>query len=369
MKIGVVTRAPQIWGAETSLCLLLPPLRDLGIDPLVILDAESPLVPRLDELGLAYRAVAIPGHPALRSGSLSRASVLEKASEVWRWIRLVRQLVHAAKGVDLLIAFDLWDLPAVLLAGRLRRIPVVLDLHESFAGSEMPRALRWLFRRCDAVVSPSRALLRDFDLEALKSSSVVPRPIAGAPPGLRRESAANRIGIVGQVSQHKGHELFVDAIADVQRTTNWEGVIIGGGDEASRNGFESRLRARVANSGARIAFVPKVRDLYEQLSRLAVVVNVSEHEAFGRTVAEGLAVGAFPIVNRDTGCAEIVEATGIGLVIDRTCEDLARAIKTVAGSPELRSEARERGPESVRVNFGPPEVARRYASVLEASRS
>ncbi len=144
----------------------------------------------------------------------------------------------------------------------------------------------------------------------------------------------------GRFSRWKGHELLVEALARLGRRDVL--CVMVGADTASSDYLSSiEKRARQRRVLEMIRFVDFTRDLPAAFMLSDVVVSASTRpEAFGRTLAEGLAMGR-PVVGPDHGGAvEIVTEGHTGwLFAPGNSESLARALHTALS---LNSGARHR---------------------------
>lgn len=154
-------------------------------------------------------------------------------------------------------------------------------------------------------------------------------------------------------SRWKGHELLIDALGRLGRSDVI--CVMVGADTASSDylsGIEKR--ARLGRVLPMLRFVDFTRDLPAAYMLSDVVVSASTRpEAFGRTLAEALAMGR-PVVGPDHGAAkEIINHGTTGWLFQAgDAESLAAALRTALS---LNSGARHRLAEeamvTVRQNF------------------
>jgi glycosyltransferase involved in cell wall biosynthesis len=362
-RVAFVTRAPQVWGAEKSLVTLLTRASAADVDAFVIVDRNSPLLPILHARAIRAAPIDIPVHPAVKHGSLRDAGAKELFQQIARWGRLGLCLWRSFKDVDVAVSFDAWDAPAVLAAGRLRGIPVWLDLHETFDGRVGQRGLGFLARLFSGVISPTEYALREIGIEPGRRYRVVPRPIEGnaKPPRTKLPSNAPVVGMVGQFAPHKGHAVLVEAVSLARRAIPCELLFVGASSsEGTAGPYERSIRKLVADLGVPAIFVGQTADVWPWIDRLSVLVNLSEHEAFGRTVAEALSRGVFPLVSEGTGAAEIVRDTGVGAIAPRDAGLLANHLVEILNDDLLLASALAAGPEAVRSAYLVDAVAPLY---------
>ena len=160
---------------------------------------------------------------------------------------------------------------------------------------------------------------------------------------------------VGRITQLKGYDGLVRAMArlrDVAPRSRPGGrfklVIVGEAEELRRD-VETDLRKLVRNLGLvdSVVFAGNQRKDAECLSHADVVVssNTKKPEAFGRSMAEALAMGR-PVVAKAFGGAIDIVRDGVDGVLVRAGGDFADAILKVSGmrfdAADLRRSALER---------------------------
>ena len=142
------------------------------------------------------------------------------------------------------------------------------------------------------------------------------------------------VGLVARLDWWKGHEFFLEAMAEVvKKKHNIRGLIIGGLAELyydSSSRYLDRLHAMVQSLGLGeyIVFTGHRSDVPSLLAALDVVVHASSTpEPFGLTVIEGMAAGKPVVATAAGGVLDIIEDGVNGLLVP--CKDskaMARAI-------------------------------------------
>jgi glycosyltransferase involved in cell wall biosynthesis len=116
------------------------------------------------------------------------------------------------------------------------------------------------------------------------------------------------ITIVGRITEWKGHETFIRALAQVQKQNpDVVGVVAGGIWHGKENYFQT-LEKLAADLRADIRFVgsqSQVREIYS-LSNLVVSAASSKAETFGRTAAEALAMNVPVVASAQGGSTDIL---------------------------------------------------------------
>lgn len=118
----------------------------------------------------------------------------------------------------------------------------------------------------------------------------------------------------------------------------------------------------MANDSEVIDFVPDVGHL---MGECEVVINASEHEAFGRTIVEAVSVGCYPIAVGDWGPRETIQALGVGSVlnsIDELPQLLAQLLVARRDAPLMA------GVPATLQSYEAQSVASRYFGLLTSGR-
>lgn len=112
------------------------------------------------------------------------------------------------------------------------------------------------------------------------------------------------IALPGRITPGKGHDIWLEALAQLERDSPWQAVMIGGlsADEGSDEAFVEQLKRRIAELelDERVTFMGFRSDLPELLKAVDIVCVPSHNEAFGLTVIEAMAAGA-AVVGADSG--------------------------------------------------------------------
>lgn len=168
---------------------------------------------------------------------------------------------------------------------------------------------------------------------------------------------------LGRITQLKGYDVLIRALAHLQRThiaakvntPNWKLVIVGEA-EALRKEYEDELRKLVIELGVgdNVVFAGAQSKVAECLSLANIVVsaNYRKPEAFGRSMAEALAMDKPVVATAFGGALDIVEDCVNGALVapdkNATPEEMsikfANAIRFVAHSEfkDLRKNALEK---------------------------
>jgi glycosyltransferase involved in cell wall biosynthesis len=152
---------------------------------------------------------------------------------------------------------------------------------------------------------------------------------------------------VSRLEAWKGHEVLLDALAQLHDVPAWHCWIVGGAQRSAETLYLESLHRRAAAAGIahRVRFVGQRDDVRDVLSAADVFCqpNLSA-EPFGIALVEALA-GGLPVVTAATGGAlEIVDASCGAVVAPGNPAALATALRRLIGNPALRRQLGSHGP-------------------------
>jgi glycosyltransferase involved in cell wall biosynthesis len=247
------------------------------------------------------------------------------------------------------------NVPIAVAARRLRAagVPYVLSPHGTAPRIERRRALKWLFDHSvgRGVLEGAARLLAVSDAERRQllalgvpaaAIDVVPNPVELAdfiaiPRGRFRASrrlAGRRLVLfLGKLTPRKRLDVVIEAFAalgDEGATLVVAGNDLGGGRDARRRALRLGVHSRVVFTG-----LLRGAERLEALADADVVVYPSRDEVFGLVAVEALLAGTPVIVADDSGCAEVIAATGGGRVVAQgDAAALAVAVREVLAMPD-----------------------------------
>jgi glycosyltransferase involved in cell wall biosynthesis len=361
LRVLFATESLAVWGAETSLLALLEYARSNGCEPTVAVARASPLTLSLDSAGIPYIYHDYAPHPALmRTGSLSGARVGDLIGEFLSVLRGAIRSVALLRQYDVVVPFSLWQSLELALGAKLSGTKAVLDIHETFNGRLGKQLVRAIGAICSGAISPSEALAQQYNLS--KNLRIVPRPLpeqqvgSSIPPSQLERSRV--VGIFGQIASHKQVLELVRAVEAATSDERLTLLVVGGTNVSTRSAYEDQVRVAVGRLGGTSRVEDRVSDITPLILQCEYVVNVSEHEAFGRTVVEAIMHGGTPLVLEGTGPAEIVRDTGVGFVFKNVTDlvEFASTHRADAISEDRRISALAR--------YRPDHVARQYFHFL-----
>lgn len=234
-----------------------------------------------------------------------------------RWVLSQNiDILHARSRLPAWLGYAVWR--SIPLSKRPRFITTVHGLNSINAYSQ-------IMTRGEKVIAVSEAV-RDFVTTAYQDMDrsklvVIPRGVDYArfrfnyqPDGAWLRDWYQRfpmlqgktvLTLVGRLSRLKGHHTFIDLIERLAMDDDQVVGLIVGGEQLGREAYADQLRRRATAKldAHRIVFAGHRTDVREIMATSSMVLSLSEKpEAFGRTVAEALALGV-PTVSWDRGGA------------------------------------------------------------------
>jgi glycosyltransferase involved in cell wall biosynthesis len=182
----------------------------------------------------------------------------------------------------------------------------------------------FLYKRVDGWIATTAEILESLAPLKPKRSAVIPNWVDTQKFAYRPHTPHKpiRVGLIGQISPHKGHDDAVEAMRELG--TGFQLMIAGEG-EAS---YIAKLKRRSA--GLPISFVGFVT-LPDYFSEIDVLIVPSWQEPFGIVTLEAMSVG-IPVIG--TGPVDVLRGT---LVPPRDPHALAQAVRSF----KLDTSARE----------------------------
>jgi glycosyltransferase involved in cell wall biosynthesis len=284
MRILQVNSAKTIGGGETHVLELTATLRKRGHGVVLAGHQGSPL------------------NPDIRMGALRLRSALKDGRF---------DVVHAHVARDYpLVAAAAWGM---------RGLTVVFTRHLLHPVHRNP-----LYKRVDGWIAPTAQILETLAPLKPKRAAVIPNWVNTEKFAFSPHPRHNpvRIGLIGQISPHKGHEDALDAMRELGN--RFRLLIAGEGDPA----YVRTLKRKSA--GLPIEFVGFV-SLPAYFAEIDILIVPSWQEPFGIITLEAMASG-IPVIA--TGPADVVRGT---LIPPRDHRALAQAIRTCKLDPRARA--------------------------------
>ena len=332
MRILQVSSAQNLGGGETHVIELTAALRSLGHEVVIAGRKDGPLQPQIVL-------------PFVNSADLFTALRLRSILQKQEF-----ELVHAHVARDYtVVAAAAWRLP---------RVKVVFTRHLLY-----PVKRHFLYKRVDGWLAPTSQILRTLDPLSPKRSAVVPNWVDVSKLEYRPHELHNpvTVGLIGQISPHKGHDDAVDAIRDLGGRFR---LLIAGKGEAS---YEARLKSKAVGLPVEfLGFAP----LTEFFANIDILIVPSWEEPFGIVLLEGMASGVPVIATHRGGPPEIIQSVDHGVLIPPNDPgSLARAIRELADDEERRVAIVRKAREHVEKNFDIRKVVPLIENFYEITRS
>lgn len=138
------------------------------------------------------------------------------------------------------------------------------------------------------------------------------------------------IGTVGRISEQKGMDIFIKALANILKDRDdVYGFIIGDGEDKEK----LIKQAKELNIENNVIFLGYRKDIFDLISAMDFIVLASRWEGFPLTPIETFSVGKTIIVSNIPGNNEIVEDNINGLFFEKdNVEDLVEKIRIMMDS-------------------------------------
>jgi len=367
MRVMYLNPTGQLGGAETSLLAILSSLRRARASwPLrVVLAGDGPVRGAVDAIGVTTSVLPFPAAIARLGEHGARSD--------GGYIRLLAQLVRAMSTVPPHVGQLRREIesfrPDVIHTNGLkmhllapwatRSVPLVWHLHDYLGSRPLTaRLMRWHASRCAVLVANSQSVAADAS-DAL-GGDVRIVPILNAvdldrfsPNGDRADldrlaglspapAGTVRVGLLGTFARWKGHDVFLNAIAQLPGELPIRAYVIGDAvydtDRSQHSSDELRRLAASLGIAARVAFTGFIPRSDTALRALDIVVHASTSpEPFGLVIAEAMACGRAVIVGRAGGAAELV-SPGVDALAHTpgNVAELSSQIKTLTTDAVLR---------------------------------
>jgi glycosyltransferase involved in cell wall biosynthesis len=167
---------------------------------------------------------------------------------------------------------------------------------------------------------------------------------------------------VARLVPSKGHRVLIEALTGMK---GLDAVACWVGDGPLRAGLERRAREIGLWDHLRVA--GSRQDVTPYLAAADVFVLPSLHEGMPMALLEALAAGLPVVTTEASGIGEEIARAGAGLVVNSgDSEALRAAIRTMAGSPDLRQAAGERAAALFHERYHAERCAAQYERIYEA---
>ena len=300
----------------------------------------------------------------LRRGGVRKffRHVGEVVQSRWTYVRGLHRLLIEKPGI-LHIHSRAAHLPYALLAARWARVPVVVTIHEPWAGGLEAWSELWLVRLlADHVVFLSGEMARQYPEVMQNKSSIVYNFGVLVNSRLRQQARACPLIAMPAVMCHrKGSDVFLEVCLRLRKqVVPFEAWMIGGWDSEIEHKAACEYLARhqltpfVRDCGV----IPDMVPVYEQMD---ILLLTSRRDPFPRVVMEAMCHGIPVVATRVDGIPEMVEdgVTGL-LVAPEDVAGFAEAVQRLLRDPALRMRMGEAGRQRAEQLFAPA----KYASAM-----
>ncbi|MFG2074823.1 glycosyltransferase family 4 protein [Nonomuraea maritima] len=230
---------------------------------------------------------------------------------------------------------------------------------------EVRKLIKWRYRRLDALVTLTKADLRDYRETLTKKPRRlvrIPNAVPAMDGGVSGLDAKVAVA-VGRMTKIKGFHRLIAAWETVAAAhPDWTLRVFGAGPQ------QEALAQQVAEAGleGKVELPGPVRDVGAELEKASIYVLSSRHEGFPMTILEAMAKGlAIVSFNSPHGPKEMITDEVDGLLVKpRTNDNLAAAIIRVIEDERLRRDLAARALETART-YDRDAVGRQWDALLE----
>ena len=384
MNILFLEQYSRISGGQLCLLELIEKLDKDEFTPIVAVPEKGELTERLNSMGV--KSAILP----LGSYSTGKKGILDILKYFFRCILLIPLTMRIIKshGISLVYA----NAPRTFLwgtaAARLARVPILWHVH-SMLGGKVERNLtnRLLKLKPVKLIVVSRAVAKSF-LEELPSNMEVVyngADLVRFSPCINGssfrdefslDSGAPLIGIIGQVSEWKGHETFIRAAGEVvKKFPGARFMIIGAPlyDGVKGERFIDNLKSLIGELGLEnnVIFTGPRQDIPQIMNALNIIVLASKDpDPCPRVVMEGLASGRPVIATAHGGAPEIINPGVDGLLFaPGDYQELANKIVQLIEQPDLAESIGKKAREKAENRFNIENYSGQLIKILREAAS
>jgi glycosyltransferase involved in cell wall biosynthesis len=360
IKVLAIDQGIGVWGAQTYLLRLRPLLAERGIELILAAPTGCAFGERWLADGGAFHGIPLPVGRSIRAadgeGGLSPLNALRAAISVPRAVGAIARLARETEA-DAIYANSHWIHLDSAIAGRVARVPVVLQLHEQVHGrlGEVLRSVAVLLS--SKAIAVSRAVAADLHSARVMRRVVVipngidlfeyaPRP---ADHVLRTEFGVLEseilIATVCRIDPDKRIEDIL-AVAGALADSKARFIIVG--ETSGEPGYEREVRSAAQRDlKGNCTFVGSRQDIARIMGAADLILHAGVVEGMPLGLIEAQATGKPVVAYNIAGIPDVVldGVTGI-LAEPADREALTNAVRRLVDSKALRIQmgdlARER---------------------------
>jgi len=162
------------------------------------------------------------------------------------------------------------------------------------------------------------------------------------------------VGILGEVSPHKGQDVFVKAALLLLQNGLEVRFVVAGPTRRKNVQYMERLRSIVDehDRASQISFLGPISDMPDAMRSLDVMVMASEAEPFGLVTVEAMACGCVVVATRSGASSEIITDKEDGILVEPgSPQAIADAIRTALNDAASLAGLRERARRTAILRF------------------
>ncbi len=346
-KILYLSSSVNLWGARKSLLDILTHLDRKTFSPIVVCSSEGHLTEKLDEIKIPYRIIRMR---------------LWRKGKYFPWIpytvMCLAKLIKKER-ISLVHSNSHSDAPYGILACRFRKIPIISHIRDIIQPDKIGK---YLLKHADRLIAVSNAAAGAFkDIKNRNKKLLVINnslDLNNFKPSrdIRRELNISRnelvIGIVGQISRLKGHDVFLNAASIVLKKAQKVKFLIIGEVRRERDQGLCEALINKLNLRENVIFAGFRNDIANVMSTIDILAFPTIKESFGRSAIEAMALAKPVVASNVGGVPEIVShgKTGI-LVPPGDAEELANGLLELINNKKKREDMGKEGFKVVREKF------------------
>lgn len=298
--------------------------------------------------GLPYLPLALPDRVGFTTSGGKRTNPLDLIRAGARTVGSVQTIRKAAAPFDVLHSNWLFTHVDTVLAGRLSKKPVIVELHDIVPPGPGRYILTEAASRASVSISVSDAVRRQLGRAAQGNAVTIHQGIDTAVfrPGAKDaalraqlaqgDTSVTIAAVIGRLDPGKGVEYAIDAVAIANRDFGCDiHLAVLGAPAVDDGSYAESIRAHAQRVlPNKHTFLPPREDLVNILRSIDLLLAPSINEPFGLIVAEAQSVGVPAVVSDSGGLPEFVLDRETGYVVtagDPLC--IARAINNLLSDP------------------------------------
>jgi glycosyltransferase involved in cell wall biosynthesis len=375
VKILVTHPSAELYGADRMALLTVQSLVRKGHTVTVVVPADGPLVAKISDAGAD---IVVADVPVLRKSALSPLPAL---SLLWNVLTTRSHRARFLSSVDPDVVYlNTIVQPWWIVTAKLQRRQVVVHVRE--AEGQSSRLVRRLLYApllwADLIVCNSESTKREI-------ISVLPRVQRGAtviyngkdwseyrvdrPECDSDPCGPTRLTVVGRLSERKGQDLAVIALAEIVSAGYNATLTLAGNVFPGNEWFETHLQttARDLDIEDRVVFLGFQEDIRPVLRDTDIAIVPSRIEPFGTVAAECMAAGLLTIVADVDGLTEIVDDEKNGLTFRAGSQEaLTQRCLWAMSNPDRSAVLASIGQRDVSEKFGLDRYEREIVKAVES---